>query len=558
VSRLFSPSEQHTAHVEQRRGKSQALGLRLVVTLILVTPIAAHAQTSVPLASKDLRGQFYVGVPDIDVSGTESSSLGVGLQIEGPLKEKTLLRVGVIHGPTDLLSVLALSARTGTTLRAEIRSPAWQITLGDFLSPDHALSGSALRSNGVAIRRAGGLTFDVQAGRPKYLGAPAEGHMGQMSVDLALPIGTIGLLARDQARPLPRYSGIRIVSTSNVGSEQSFDDLQRLGQLLARETRLRSIGVQSQLRLGSHQSLLLRGGSMRLESVAGERSSGTSAEARYIVSLPRVKITAYARTSPPSVPGAYLPGDLMTANSRISVSRNLTAVSDGYSNLSSLIGKLPRVRSVGGSTGLQYVRDRFRVMAKANYRELNAASQRRITQSLTTNAAIKTGWLAVEGEFETTGPGHRDAGSLQAYRGRLRLFEDRDANMWWGVSYNDIGLSPRRVRVDFGGSLTRNDFMLDIGAGYGKGQLFGDDLNVWTTAEIPIVSGLMLLTSIDYVRWDYRHSPYVTFLRDYDFGSPWRFTIGFRQRFSIRSPLLRRQERERDPVSAAPSPPTID
>jgi hypothetical protein len=194
----------------------------MFLTVTFTASVVGRAQNS-PSPSKDLRGQIYVGVPDIDVSGTESSSLGVGLQIEGPLKAKTHLRVAVIHGPTDLLSVLALSARTGTTLRAEIRSPAWQITLGDFLSPDHALSGSALRSNGVAIRRAGRLTFDVQAGRPKYLGAPAEGHMGQMSVDLALPIGTIGLLARDQARPLPRYSGIRIVSTTNVESEQSID-----------------------------------------------------------------------------------------------------------------------------------------------------------------------------------------------------------------------------------------------------------------------------------------------------------------------------------------------
>ncbi len=280
-----------------------------------------------------------------------------------------------------------------------------------------------MRGDGIVARKTGWLTMEVQGGKPKYLGATAEGYMGQASVDVRLPVGTIGIVARDQGRPLPTHSGIRIVPNSSVESEQSLDDLERLGRLLARETRLRSVGIQSQLRFGDHHTLLLRGGSMRLESVGGQRSVGPSAEARYIMTRPRATLTAYARTSPPSVPGAYLPGDLLNVSSRISLSPSVTFLSHAYSNLSSPVAQLPRIRSVGGSTGFQYSRKSVRLLTKANYRELHAPSMRRITQSLTTSAAIKARWLAVEGEVETTGPGPRQPDVLNTYRGRMRLFE---------------------------------------------------------------------------------------------------------------------------------------
>ena len=76
--------------------------------------------------------------------------------------------------------------------------------------------------------------------------------------------------------------------------------------------------------------------------------------------------------------------------------------------------------------------------------------------------------------------------------------------------YEDRAFLPPMTRADAGVTAEIRRLHVELGAGYGTGQLLGSNIGGWTKMETPLPSGFRLVTQIDYLRWDYSSSPYLT------------------------------------------------
>jgi hypothetical protein len=56
--------------------------------------------------------------------------------------------------------------------------------------------------------------------------------------------------------------------------------------------------------------------------------------------------------------------------------------------------------------------------------------------------------------------------------------------------------------------------------------------------ETPLPSGFRLVTQIDYLRWDYSSSPYLTVFLEDTAISPWRVTFGVRRDLKLPIPWV--------------------
>jgi hypothetical protein len=100
--------------------------------------------------------------------------MGFGLNLAGPLHGKTRVTASLFRGPVDLLSVLALTPRHGTTVRVELLNPKWQATMGDFNSLRHALNPTTIQADGAAFQYRGRVVGDLWVGRRNISAAAGE------------------------------------------------------------------------------------------------------------------------------------------------------------------------------------------------------------------------------------------------------------------------------------------------------------------------------------------------------------------------------------------------
>jgi hypothetical protein len=103
-----------------------------------------------------------------------------------------------------------------------------------------------------------------------------------------------------------------------------------------------------------------------------------------------------------------------------------------------------------------------------------------------------------------------------------------------GASYQDYGSLPPRSRIDLSVSTTWRGLVSEFGIGAGRSQLFGDDVGAWINLDVPLPASMVLNVGLDYERWLYATSRYVTFAPDArDLAPPWRFTVSLRKHLAF-------------------------
>ena len=500
--------------------------------------VTALARLPILTASQRLSGRIYLGASEIDPTGRESSEVGLGLEASGAISANTQFALSFVQGPADIISALAISGLRRPTVRAIVKGSTWSLAGGDFTSAQHALAGPVVRADGVHLQVNRRGFADLSVGRPKYFGGGDGGHVVQGRAGFRTAVGTLALVASEITRP-PQHSTtigeVRVREPQSGDEAAELDDLRRL---LSRESHVRGVGVETDLRLAGH-SLLLRAGSLQLESHSGVRSRGAAAEARYAFTLGRGTLSAYARHAPPSVLGTYVPGDALSLASRVPLGGDLVAIAHGYSNTSWLIGQPGAVRSHGASAGVQHGKPTRGLSVQANYRELRSATLPQFTRSLTFRAARPFGPVELDVRAEV---GENQRGEvirpLRVYQARFSLGGE-ESSVWFMGSLVDHGFYAARTRADVGGDFALGKVRVEAGAGYGQGQLLGDLFAAWSSIEVPLPGALALLTGMDYVTWNYGASPYLTFAFDDEQVSPWRFNIGLRRAFGRPVPAAR-------------------
>jgi hypothetical protein len=493
-------------------------------------------------------GSVYLGIASIDPSGSEPATPGVGVHLEGLVHERTRFTFGLVHGYAELVSLLSLSARLGTTVRAELLHPKWRVIAGDFASPADALTGYFVQADGLSIRYSGTVAADLQVGRPKYLGGTAGGYLASARVGIRTPLLTLRAVGTMLSRPPATNIRVRLVENPVVDSEQDVADLRRLETLLPRSESLQSAGFEAEVRPRAGHGFVSRAGF--LQATGSGQASGITAEARYSIVQPKRSFAASARHSPAGVLGFPLAGDAVNLNGTTSVGGRFKAMGHLHWSATPLVVAAQTVRSRGGTIGLEYSSNQRRVMVQARYAELDSARFARITRAISVNAALPAGWLRVNGNAEV-GTATRNRGDelYRVLRVRVGLF-DRGA-VAFGISgtYDDTGDGAARVRGDADISWSRGDLLVEAGTGYAAGDLLGDSRHAWLNAEIPLGRRFILTSAVDYITWDHTSSAYLAFADLLRAQSPWRFSFGMRQPFLISVPFLRpiRDSRGRRP-----------
>jgi hypothetical protein len=122
--------------------------------------------------------------------------------------------------------------------------------------------------------------------------------------------------------------------------------------------------------------------------------------------------------------------------------------------------------------------------------------------------------------------------------------DDDARSVWLAGSYEDYGFQSPRARVDTGASFPVRRAELELGAGYGTGQLLGNNGSAWGSIELPVARAFTLVAQVDYFRWDYARSPYLQLMLNDGPTSPWRLTIGARRTVALPIPFARRRHAE--------------
>jgi hypothetical protein len=346
------------------------------------------------------------------------------------------------------------------------------------------------------------------------------------------------LVGADLSRPTARSSVVVSIPESSPESEILHEDLERLGQLFSREDRLRAGGIEGRLRKGRHL-LTARAGRVELVAPGGERSRGAVGDVSYSFTSRRGAITGRVRRGPPSLPGTHMSGDSATASGRFNVTGPVTMTTRGFVNESVMFGRRQPTRAHGLSSGIEYAKNGAHFQLDGNYRESQHVTTR-TSRSLTARGRWPVGPVLVDanGEYGSAiDRGVRDR--IAAFRMAI-LYEVEPATFAVSGSYQDYGMLPPRFSADAGGSLEWGRAMLEAGAGVSKGQLFGDEIHAWTSAEIRLPKEFTMMLGVDYDRWVFERSAFLTFVPDSgDLAEPWRLTFNLQKAFWVGLPFGR-------------------
>jgi hypothetical protein len=489
------------------------------------------AQTA-PRPEIRLPDVIYVGAIDLAPTAREPDVLGIGIDVNERIDADTLITASYVRGANPGFVRAFRYGLHRSRFHAGIQRGPWTIAAGELRS-SHRLFGRPIVADGLALARdRGAILGSIAVARPKYFTGEHGGHLFESSLGLRKSGVTVLGVASDMARTSVQVSSIGSIHLPDDDSELTLEDLARLGQLLVRTNRLRTAGIDTTVRAGPHM-FATRTALLEQTNETGMSRRGFAAEGSYAFATPRTSLTAAIRRLPQSLPGIELPGSTATIASRLRIAQQWKAVLQTYAAESIVFGRTRPTRTIGGAMGVEYAKGTARVEVLGKYREARTTSFQR-TRTMSAAFRIPFGRLLADGRVEL---GQADVNQRQfgiaLYRASTYVDFD-ETFLTAGITYQDAGATPPRSRGDVSVATVWRGVSAEFGVTAGRSPLFGDDFGGWATADVPLPGALTLSIGVDYDRWLYATSRYVTFVPDArDLASPWRFTLTLRKRFSL-------------------------
>ena len=503
-----------------------------LATLVIVwCSTAARGQTrgEDPQA---LPSVIYAGAMDVDPSGRVPADLGFGIDLHEQLGSETVLKGFYLRGANPGIVRAFRYGLHRSRFHAAIEHGSWTLAAGEMRS-DRRLFGAPVVGDGARVARHDGLVVgSLTVARPKHFSGGGGGHWLEGSVGLKRGGITVQSFVSDVALVRPRLSSVGSLELPEDDSEPTLEDLAELALLLPRENRVRMGGLDSQMRVGRH-TLAARAALVEQTNDAEARHRGTAFEGSYSFAHPRASLTASIRRLPRILPGIQLPGSASTFGAKVRVTKALRTIARAYGAESLAFGRAQSTRMLGGSAGVEYGRGAARLEVLGNFRDARTFALRR-SRTVSSAFRLPVGRVTADGRLEV---GQADVNQrthrVALYRTGIHVDLDPAAVMV-GASYQDYGVQPPRTRLDVSVSTTWRGVMAEFGVGAGKSPLFGDDFMAWTSVDVPMPGSLTLNVGVDYERWLYATSRYVTFVPDArDLASPWRLTVSLSKRMAI-------------------------
>jgi hypothetical protein len=491
---------------------------------------------------RGLYGTAYIGGSEIEPSGRADRQLGFGLDLKGVGSGGTQLTGSYIRGwNPGLIRGGYQYGLHRSRLGIGFKAPSWTFTGGQLKLHDRSFQ-PLVTADGVLLERTQGRVIgSILAARPKYFGGDWGGRAFIGSVGLTLGPGRVSLVATDLARPGLQSLLLRRVAPAGDDSEMTEGDRDDLGALFSRENRVRSVGLDSQWQMGRGHTLRARGAWLDLVNAYGERLTGAASEATYTFNTHRGSLAGQFRQLPGSLAGVQMPADQRSVSGRFRLTPRFAVLGHMYSTGSLLFGHSVRSTAFGGSAGIQYASRGTRIDLRGNYRDADGHTHQ-IGRTITAAVRVPVGGLLFADGRLDLGETHSGGRSRQMRAYRAALHVDREpASLSLSTSYQDDGLRRARVRLDLSAAIEWRASTFEGGVGRGRGQLFGDTFSAWCSAEVPLPGGMRLMLGLDYDRWDFVSSPFLTFIPDPDdLAPPLRFSVNLKTNVSLPIPYFSR------------------
>jgi hypothetical protein len=509
-----------------------AVARRTLVTIIaLGCATAARGQTRMadPATPPSV---IYVGATDVDPTGRSPADFGFGIDLNEQLSSDTVVTASYVRGANPGIVRAFRYGLHKSQFHAGIEHGPWRLAAGEIRS-QRRLSGAPIVGDGITVNRdAGFVVGSLTITRPKHFAGDGGGHLLEGSLGVKRGGFTVRGFASDVARTSLHFSPISSIQLPQDDSELTLEDLAHLGQLLPRENRVRTGGVDSQVRRGPHTFV---GRTALVEQVndIGTQHSGIAAEGSYSFVSPRASLTASIRRLPKGLPGIELPGNSTTISTKVRVTKTFKTIARASGTESPAFGRAQSTRTLGSAAGIEFGKGAARLDLLLNYRDARTTAFRR-SRTMSSTFRVPVGRVTAEGRIEL-GQAHfnQQTHRIAVYRASMHVDADR-TSITAGVSYQDYGTSPPRARVDVSASTAWRGLVAEFGVGAGKSQLFGDEFAAWTNLDVPLPGAITLNVGVDYERWLYATSRYVTFVPDArDLASPWRVTVSLRKHLAL-------------------------
>jgi hypothetical protein len=480
------------------------------------------------------------------------SQLAAAADGAGRINRRTQMSVSFRRGPRQEIASLFQQVPSESRFRADIRHLRWTLAIGELSLPSGTLNGPAARGNGASFeRRRGSVIAGVLAARPNAFGQTQAGRLIRIHAGLRNAFGTVSAIALDRMHPARSsntsgFVGIatlgQVVSEASqihgAGVERQLQpaDLQSAVERLSASTRVRSAGLEADLRPGGVHRLLLRTGGLWLANASAQQSRGAAAEARYAFSAERAFIDTRIRHTPRSVAGVSIPGNEMMVNGSVSVTSSTRLLGRAYDRSTWVLGRPRATQADGGSAAVEYVRERMRFELGADYRQSRVV-RTTVTRVGKAAMSVARGRLSVSGAAEI---GEIDDGRRTRRTGAFRgdiAFTHQRGSLAIDASRDDYGDGVPRLNIGIAGAIKAGRFEWRAGGEKASGDLYGAGSRVWTGIVLPVARQLTVLAGVEHTR-------------SYDamlFGEPslamegapkgtWRATFAVRRQVSIRVP----------------------
>lgn len=504
----------------------------------VVLPVPAIPD--VPGVPRGLYGTAYIGGSELEPSGRADRHIGFGLDLKGVGSGGTQVTGSYIRGWNPGLIRGYQYGLHRSRLGVGVTAPSWTLIGGQLKLHDRTFQ-PPVTADGVLMERTKGrMIGSILAARPKYFDGGWGGRAFIGSVGLTLGSGRVSLVAADLARPGSQSVLLARVAPADEDTEFTESDRVDLGALFSRENRVRSVGLDSRWQMGRGHALRARGAWLDLVNANGVRRTGVAGEATYTFNTRRGSLAGQFRQLPGSLPGVQLPADQRSVSGRLRLTPRFAVLGQMYSTGSLLFGHSVRSTASGGSAGIRYASRDTRIDLRANYRVADGHTHQ-IGQTITAAVRVPVGGLLFADGRLDLGETQSGGRSRQTRAYRAALHVDREhASLSLSTSYHDDGLRRPRIRLDLSAAVEWRASTIEGGVGRGRGQLFGDTFSAWCSAEVPVPGGMRLMLGLDYDRWDFASSPFLTFVPDPDdLAPPLRFSVNLKTNVSVPIPFFR-------------------
>jgi hypothetical protein len=475
-----------------------------------------------------LAGTTSLMLSQLEPSGLEGARVAGAIDLSGRLGDETYTSITYRQGRQENLSNNRYSLEE-KYLSGSVRRSGWNVEFGNQVSSvGSALTGPSVNGEGIALRRRSGrVRGEAVLARPTTFSGEGGGHLWRGNVGLETTLGTIGIAASEFARPDGGYNTLPPISdpTLDPDSLEALERQRRLSQASA-STRVQGLGLEAKLRLSRSHRLLMRGGTLRLQSARGEAVSAPSLEAHYSFSSQSATLNTRWRRMPPSVQGVYIPGNELSMDGSLRLISELRLLARAFQYENETLGDGYRSEREGASLGLRYAWGRWRVEMQGHQRDVRS-SIRSLRRTGQLSIGLPIGPVSMNGSAEL-GEEEASRGTypFRSYRSDLRWSGDAGfASL--GVSSYETGGGPARLRADLLASVMVGEFELAGGAWATRGWAAGGEPGWWINVGLPVTSEWMLLLGVEQAR---------------DLLAPdasgWRTSFGLRKKLIVPLPFL--------------------